>query len=80
MRWSRNFSSFETIQSGGLFVIDVYFGDDRFWEGFPLEKGRLKDVQMKAVFEIRDSPEAKEHKVWIGRVESESIKVTFVRW
>ena len=81
MAWGRNFPSFDTIGTGEPFVIDVFFGDRRIWEGFPLEKkGELTKVQMRAVFEVPQSAESKEHKVWSGRVESNQVEVTFVRW
>jgi len=80
MAWSRNSPIFLTIEPGNLAVIDVYFGDAKIWEGFPLVKGQYQEVQMKAIFEVRETPESKERQVWTGRIESEPISVTFVKW
>jgi len=77
--FTRNFPSFQTIIPNGGLVIDVYFGNDAIWEGFPLRRGQENNVLLKAVFEVRDSVESKEYDVWTGRVESDAIDVTFVR-
>ena len=78
--FTRNFPSFETIDPGNVLVVDVYLGDDKTWAGFPLQKGQLKKVQLRATYEVRDSPEAKEMHVWTGRIKSKAAEVTFVRW
>jgi hypothetical protein len=78
--WSRNFPRSLTIDPGGIVVIDVPFGDDGPWEGFPLKKGQQATVKIHAIYEVPESPESTELSVWVGRVESNPVEVTFVRW
>ena len=77
--FTRNFPSFETIAPANSSVIDVYFGDGKTWDGFPLRKGQEKTVHMRAIFEIVESPESKSSAVWVGRVVSNAVQVTFVK-
>jgi hypothetical protein len=77
--FTRNFPSFQTINPSDVLVLDVFFGDDRIWDGFPLRRGHENKVLLRAVFEISESAESKEYGVWTGRVDSDAIEVTFVR-
>jgi hypothetical protein len=80
MRWSRNSPTYETIEPGRQLIVDVYFGDAAQWEGFPLQKGRQPIVQMRAIYEVLESPESKSYGAWVGRVESSPVEVRFARW
>jgi hypothetical protein len=80
MRWSVNGPGFENLGPGEVAVLEVYFGNGEVWEGFPLQKGKHERVQLKAIFEVGESPESKEYRVWTGHIESKPIEVQFVRW
>src|SRR5215831_3940489 len=64
-----------TIESGGSYVFDVYFGDAKEWEGFPLPDNRVELISLSAVFEVTSTPESIEQHVWNGRVVSRPLSV-----
>ncbi|HKH48724.1 MAG TPA: hypothetical protein VKM72_29005 [Thermoanaerobaculia bacterium] len=77
--FTRNFPSFLAILPGQTHVFDVYFGDDREWEGFPLRRGAEQTVHIRALYDVSETAESKTNEVWAGHLKSESIQVTFVR-
>ncbi|MCI0539586.1 MAG: hypothetical protein L0Z50_30620 [Verrucomicrobiales bacterium] len=61
-------------------VLEVYFADPDIWKDFPRpDNGSKVVVSMRAIFEIRSTPESTKHDVWTGRVVSEARRITFHR-
>ena len=60
-------------------VFEVSF-DPTIWSNPPLPAvGADHTVGLKAIFQIKDSPEAKRHSVWVGRIESPESRYTIFR-
>ena len=54
---------------------------DKWWETHPsLPKADEMPITLKAIYEVRPTPEATQYKVWIGRVESKSYSFTLRQW
>jgi len=77
--FTRNWPTYFAIRPGQIHVFDVYFGDERTWEGFPLHRGTEQTVQFRALYDVPESAESKTNAVWTGHLKSESIQVTFVK-
>jgi hypothetical protein len=78
--FSRNFPSWWTLAPGESLVFDVYFGDERAWEGFPRLTNGSQTLAVTAVFEVPHDKEAEDLAVWTGRVVSDTRKLTFHWW
>ncbi len=74
-----NFPVCYLIRSGGHYAWSVTFSPD-LWEGFPSDWKGEEKITLKAIFEIKPTPQSKEMKVWTGRVESPQTPVTLVRF
>jgi hypothetical protein len=77
--FSRNVPSWLEIPPGENLVIDVYWGDESAWEGFPPFETE-KNLKVRAVFEIKPDAETKQFQVWTGRMTSPTQKVVFSKW
>ncbi|MBI2948754.1 MAG: hypothetical protein HYY23_14035 [Verrucomicrobia bacterium] len=76
--FTMNAPAFWVLEPQESIVLEVYFADPGIWEGFPLpEEGSKVVGSMRAVFEIRSTPESAKHVVWTGRVISEARRITF---
>jgi hypothetical protein len=77
--FTRNFPSTFLIQPGEHQVYAIRF--DKEWETRPtFPKADEMAVGLKAIYEVSPTPEATQHKVWTGRVESRSYKFTLRQW
>jgi len=66
-----NFPSTFLVEPGEHQVYAI--GLDEWWEAHPtLPKRDEMPITLKAVYEVTPTPEAKEFKVWTGRLESHS--------
>jgi hypothetical protein len=75
----KNYPAWTTIPVGNHMVLEVSF-DPQKWISAPLpEKGKSREVKMKAVFEIPKDKDTKEHKVWTGKVSSPKHAYTIYR-
>ena len=77
--FSMNVPSWWEIPPGENLVIDVYWGDERTWEGFPPFRTDSK-LRLRAVFEIKPDAETKQYQVWTGRMTSPTQEVTLSKW
>jgi hypothetical protein len=67
------------IPPGGSQVYPIAF--DRDWSGLPeIPRSEALPVRLKAIYQIKDSPEARKQGVWMGSVESAEISAKLVRW
>jgi hypothetical protein len=78
--FTRNFPSSWEIPPGGNLVIDVYWGDESTWEGFPPFGTEGRALSLRAVFEIKPDSETKQHQVWTGRIVSATQEAMFSKW
>jgi hypothetical protein len=77
--WDKNFADWIVIPAGDSLVYEVSF-DKSIWKDAPLpEPGKTLSVDLVAVFEVPDSPEAKTNNVWTGRVTSPTNTYTLYR-
>ena len=66
----QNAPSYQVLEPGGTFVVDVLFADDS-WQTFPLPaKGGLLNVALQAIYEVPLDMAAKQHGVWTGKIAS----------
>jgi hypothetical protein len=68
--WEKNFPDWIAIPPGEHLIIDVGL-EPSLWKNSPLA-GRSGEatLRLKAIFEIPEDEDSKEHKVWTGRVTS----------
>ena len=77
--FTRNFPSTFLIQPGEHQVYAIRL--DKSWETHPtLPKANEMPVTLKAIYEVSPTPEATQHKVWTGRVESRGYKFALRQW
>lgn len=75
-RWTRNFADLAYVKSFEHFVITETINSE-YWDGIPLDiKG--KKVKIKAIYETKETEEAKEHNIWTGKIESDYYEVQFL--
>ncbi len=71
-RFTRNFPSTFQIAPGSFYVFSLTL--DERWEGLTdLKKFLHQKIKLTAVYEIGESEESKEHKVWVGKESSETL-------
>jgi len=77
--FTRNFPGTFLIQPGEHQVYPIKL--DEKWEITPnlTTDGETK-VTLKAIYRVPPTPEATEHKVWVGRVESKEYNFTLHHW
>lgn len=73
--WTRNSPSYISIPSKGIHSIAIDFNDGTWIIPKELKENEIENLRIKAIFEIQQTPEALEHNVFIGKVESDLIKV-----
>ena len=74
-----NFPSTFLIQPGEHQVYAVQL--DQWWQAHPsLPKADEMPIALKAVYEVSPTPEASQHKVWTGRVESHTYNFKLRQW
>ena len=78
--WTINFPDWWTLEPHESLVLEVYFGDQDVWDGFPRPDNGSEAVTMQAVFEFRPDDASKEHRVWTGRGTSKADKYVFYHW
>lgn len=77
--WTKNFPDWMIIPPGDHMVVDVTF-DATTWGSAPLpEPGQNRTVSLRAVYESTDGEDAKENKVWTGKVSSPECEYTLFR-
>ena len=77
--FTRNFPSTFLIPPGEHQVYAIRL--DKGWETRPkLAADAETPITLKAIYEVTVTPEATEHKVWIGRIESKSYNLTLRHW
>jgi hypothetical protein len=77
--FTMNFPSTFLIQPDEHQVYAIHL--DKEWETQPtLPKADEMPVTLKAIYEVPPTPEAAQHKVWTGRVESRSYKLALRQW
>ena len=74
-----NLPSFITIVPGQIYIFDVYFGNEREWQGLPLQRVESQPVQIRALYDSQPTPESKGSDVWTGHLESPIVNLTFVK-
>jgi hypothetical protein len=68
--WEKNFPDWTTIAAGGELVIDVAF-DPTIWHNAPaLGTAKQQTIRLRAVYESAEGKDAREHKVWTGKIAS----------
>ena len=72
--FTRNFPRYFTIKPKDSLVIDVYFGDERIWEGFPM---RLNHGTIQAICEVKPDEDSRANNVWTGRIVSEPKPIAY---
>ena len=78
--WTRNFPSAWAIAPGDQLVLDVHWGDEAAWEGFPPFGTERETFRVRAVFEIAEDGDTSLYKVWTGRVVSDTRDVLLSKW
>ena len=77
--WTKNFPDSTTLAPGDHLVFEVTF-DQAVWPDAPVpDKGKSREVKMKAVFAIAADDESKQHGVWVGEVSSPVASYTIYR-
>jgi hypothetical protein len=77
--FTKNFPSTFHILPGEHQVFPVRL--DKRWEMNPkVSLGSETAITLKAIYEITESAESKEHHVWAGRVESKPCQLTLRHW
>ena len=74
--FTRNVPASWILEPHGHFVLDVYLGDRRTWEGVPRPRRDCEIVQMRAVFEVTQDEASRKQSAWTGRVVSSTHGVT----
>ena len=75
--WNKNYPDWTIILPGNHMVFDVTF-DESTWQNAPLLKAEKPRVaRLKAIYEIPENVEAREQKIWTGRVSSPEYTYTF---
>ena len=78
--YNKNYPDWTLVPPGDHMVFEVSFDQTTGWTNAPMpEKGKSREVKMKAVFEIPEDKEAKENKVWTGKVCSPEETYTVYR-
>ena len=75
--WTMNFPASYSIPPGEQQVIPVRL--DKEWINRPNFPETHTPVTFKAVYEIHESKESKQHNVWSGRIESKAYSFTATR-
>jgi hypothetical protein len=77
--FTRNFPSTFLIEPGEHQVYAIRL--DERWETHPLlPKTDEAPITLKAIYEVPPTPEAPQHKVWTGRVESRTYNLKLRQW
>ena len=78
--FTRNFPAAWLLSPKQTWVVDVYWGDEDTWQGFPARGTERKPLKIRAIFEVRPDKETKQYGVWTGRAESEPVEALFSKW
>jgi len=77
--WEKNVPVWMAIPPGDHLVLEVAF-DPTTWQNAPMPRaGQQRVFDMRAVYEIGETPEAKANHVWSGRVVSAVNSYTIFR-
>jgi hypothetical protein len=77
--FTRNFPSTFLMEPGEHQVYAIRL--DQWWETHPsLPKADETEITLKAIYEVRPTPEAAQYKVWTGRLESRSYNLKLSQW
>lgn len=77
--FTRNLPSTFSILPGEHQVFPIRL--DNTWEMNPeVSLGSETAITLKAIYEVKESPQSKEQHVWAGRVESKPCKLTLRHW
>jgi hypothetical protein len=76
--FTKNFPSTFLIPPGEHRVYAIRL--DKEWEVQPPLAAAETQITLKAIYEVAVTPEATEHKVWTGRIESKPYNLTLYHW
>lgn len=77
--FSKNFPGTFLVPAGEPYVYTIRL--DKDWVNRPrLSESSSIPVSLKAIYEVRETPESTQHKVWTGRIESRSYDFTLRHW
>ena len=77
--FTMNFPSTFLIEPGEHQVYAIRF--DKRWDTQPsLPKTDEESISLKAIYEVRPTPEAARYKVWTGRLESHTYRLELRQW
>ena len=72
--WTKNFPDFITLGSNQSIIYNVDF-DPKFWESSPLlNSARSQKLIVRAIYESKESGDAKKNGVWSGKITSQARK------
>jgi hypothetical protein len=77
--FTRNFPSTFLVPPGEHEVFAVHL-DESWVTHPPFPKADEMPITVKAIYEVPPTPEASQHKVWTGRVESHTYDLTLRQW
>lgn len=79
MEWAKNYPDATTLAPGDHMVFEVTF-DQSTWPNAPVpDKGKSREIKMKAVFSIPADEDTKKQSVWTGEVSSPEDTYTIYR-
>jgi hypothetical protein len=73
-----NFPSTFLIPPGEHKVYPIRL--DRWWNTAGIPKSDETPVIVRTIYEVPNTPEASQYKVWVGRVESPNYELTLRQW
>jgi hypothetical protein len=77
--FTMNYPSKFLVEPGEHLVYAI--GLDELWETNPtLPKSDEMPIALKTIYEVTQTPEATQHKVWTGRVESHGYTFSLRQW
>jgi hypothetical protein len=78
--FTRNIPSTFMIPPGEQMVFPITLDD--LWDAVPplLETDKTPAITIKAIYEVKPTPESAEQKVWTGRMESKGYNFTLWHW
>jgi hypothetical protein len=71
--YTRNVPSSISVAPGGKWEVPFDLADGTWEPPSAIDRLETPGAQLVALYEIRDSPEARTHHVWLGRLRSESV-------
>jgi hypothetical protein len=76
--FTMNFPSTFVIPPGEHKVYPIRL--DKWWDTAGIPKSDETPVIVRTIYEVPNTPEASQYKVWVGRVESPKYELTLTQW